>query len=379
MAIINGTSGDDTLNGTSGADQIFGFAGNDILNGNGGNDQLDGGTGADTMSGGTGNDIYYVDDVGDSVIENSGEGTDEVRTTLAAYALGANVEKLRYTGSSNFTGTGNSLGNEIRGGAGNDTLSGGDGWDTLLGFGGDDSLYGGNDGDVLDGGTGMDYMEGNDGDDVYVVDNTGDTVVEASNEGVDHVYSNLASYTLGANVENLSANLIPGGVGFTGTGNTLNNKIYGGGLDDTLSGGDGNDELRGSSGADVLNGGDGDDLLIGGGGTGADTMTGGSGADNFRIGYYETGTGADADRITDFQTGTDVIDISGWDANTGVGGDQAFSFIGSSAFSGTAGELRAAVSGGDTVIEGDINGDSVADFQILLTGNIAIVSTDFVL
>ncbi|HEY5722485.1 MAG TPA: calcium-binding protein [Allosphingosinicella sp.] len=376
MATINGTSGDDTLNGTSSSDFIFGFGGNDILNGNGGNDQLDGGIGADTMSGGIGSDIYFVDDVGDVVTELSGQGNDEVRTTLAAYALTANVEKLRYTGSSDFTGTGNDLSNEIRGAGGNDVLSGGDGWDTLLGFGGDDTLTGGNDGDVLDGGTGMDTMEGNAGDDVYVVDNAGDIVVELASEGVDQVYSNLASYTLGANVENLSANIIPGG-SFTGTGNSLDNVIYGGGVADSLSGLDGNDTLRGQGGDDALDGGNGDDLLIGG--SGADTMTGGADADNFRIGYYETGTGSAADRITDFEQGTDLIDISGWDANTGVGGDQAFSFVGSAAFSGTAGELRADVSGGDTVIEGDINGDSVADFQILLTGNIAIVSSDFTL
>ena len=193
MATINGTAGDDTLNGTNSADLIFGFGGNDILFGNGGNDQLDGGTGADAMSGGTGNDIYFVDDVGDTVIEASGEGTDQVRTTLAAYALGANVEKLRFIGSGSFTGTGNDLNNEIQGGASNDILYGGVGYDYLIGGGGDDSLYGGADGDTLDGGTGADYMEGNDGDDVYIVDNAGDTVVEAAGEGIDHVYTTLPS------------------------------------------------------------------------------------------------------------------------------------------------------------------------------------------
>ena len=376
MAIINGTSGDDTLNGTSSSDQIFGFGGNDTLNGNGGNDQLDGGIGADTMSGGTGSDIYFVDDVGDVVIELSGQGNDEVRTTLAAYALGANVEKLRYTGSSDFTGTGNELNNEIFGAGGNDTLTGGDGWDYLIGLGGNDTLYGGADGDVLDGGTGQDYMEGNNGDDVYIVDDSGDTVVELSGEGIDHVYSRLSSYTLGADVENLSANSIPA-ASFTGTGNGLDNKIYGAGLADTLSGEGGNDELRGNGGDDSLSGGAGADLIVGA--SGADTMTGGTEADNFRIGYFESGTGSGADRITDFEQGVDLIDISGWDANTGVAGDQAFSFVGSAAFSSTAGELRAFVSGADTVIEGDINGDAVADFQIFLTGNITVVAGDFTL
>ncbi|HMJ93977.1 MAG TPA: calcium-binding protein, partial [Allosphingosinicella sp.] len=282
----------------------------------------------------------------------------------------------RYTGSSDFTGTGNDLNNEIIGAGGNDTLTGGDGWDYLIGLGGNDTLYGGADGDVLDGGTGQDYMEGNNGDDVYIVDNVSDTVVELASEGIDQVYSNLSSYTLGADVENLSANIIPGG-SFAGTGNGLDNVILGGGSADSLSGEGGNDTLRGQGGDDTLSGGAGTDLLVGA--SGADTMTGGADADTFRIGYFETGTGAAADRITDFETGVDVIDISGWDANNGVGGDQAFSFVGSSAFSSTAGELRAFVSGADTIVEGDINGDAVADFQILLTGNIAVVSSDFVL
>src|SRR5687767_8523896 len=213
MAIINGTGGNDTLNGTNSADTINGLGGDDTLNGNGGNDTLDGGTGADTMNGGTGNDTYIVDDAGDVVNENSGEGTDTVRTTLASYSLGANVEHLRFIGVGNFTGTGNALNNDITGSGGNDTLSGGVGHD------------------LLSGGTGADYMEGNDGNDAYIVDDAGDVVAEASGEGVDIVYSNLASYTLGANVENLQQN---GSGNFTGTGNALDNRIVSGGTDDTL-------------------------------------------------------------------------------------------------------------------------------------------------
>jgi len=374
MATIIGTSGNDTLNGGSGHDLIFGLAGDDILNGNGGNDQLDGGTGADTMSGGTGNDIYFVDDVGDSVIELAGEGgADQVRTTLAAYALGANVEKLRFTGTGSFTGTGNELNNEIQGGASDDTLYGNDGYDYLIGGGGADNLYGGADGDVLDGGSGADYLEGNGGDDVYIVDNAGDSVVEAANEGTDQVYTTLSSYTLGNNVENLNYNSFSGN--FTGTGNSLNNIIVGGSGNDSLSGLDGNDELRGSTGADTLDGGNGDDLLIGG--NGADVMTGGADADTFRIGYFEAGTGSAADTVTDFVSGSDLIDVSGWDTTTG--GNQAFSFIGSSAFSNTAGELRADTVGSDTVVQGDINGDGVADFEIVLNGNPTLAGSDFIL
>jgi len=375
MATINGTAGDDTLNGTSSADLIFGFGGNDILNGNGGNDQLDGGTGADTMSGGTGSDIYFVDDIGDSVIELAAQGLDEVRTTLAAYALTANVEKLRFTGSGSFTGTGNDLSNEIYGGGSGDTLYGGAGWDTLSGGGGDDSLYGGADGDVLIGGTGADYMEGNDGDDVYIVADSGDTVVELSGEGIDHVYTALAVYTLPDEVEIGSWNFGAGAI--TLTGNALDNVLYGSSFNDVLSGLDGNDELRGSVGADTLDGGNGNDLLVGG--SGADINTGGADADTFQIGNFESGVGAAADSITDFQTGVDLIELSSWDADLGVPGNEAFAFIGTSAFSGTAGELRYYFDGTDTWVQGDTGGDAVADFEIFMSGSVTLVATDFIL
>jgi Ca2+-binding RTX toxin-like protein len=376
MAIINGTSGNDTLTGTGGADTINGLGGDDILYGNGGSDTLDGGTGADTMYGGTGNDTYIVDDIGDLVVENSGEGNDTVRTGLAAYALTANVEDLRYSGAGNFTGTGNELNNYLYGAGGNDVLSGGDGHDTLTGNGGDDSLYGGAGHDTLIGGAGADYMEGNDGNDVYIVDNAGDVVVEASGEGTDEVYANLSSYTLGANVENLTSNLT-GGAAFHGIGNGLDNVLYGQSGNDTLEGLGGNDTIRGNVGDDVLDGGADNDLLIGG--SGADVLTGGSGADTFRIGYYESGTGSGADRITDFAPGSDVVDLSGWDANTGLGGDQAFSFVGSAAFSGTAGELRTYFDGTDTWVQGDINGDAVADFDVRFDGSVTLSGSDFVL
>jgi Ca2+-binding RTX toxin-like protein len=373
MAIINGTGGNDTLNGTNSADTINGLGGDDTLNGNGGSDTLDGGTGADTMNGGTGNDTYIVDDAGDVVNENSGEGTDTVRTTLASYALGANVENLRFIGVGNFTGTGNDLNNDMTGGGGNDTLSGGDGHDQLYGLGGDDSLYGGLGHDLISGGTGADYMEGNDGNDAYIVDDIGDVVAEASGEGVDIVYSNLATYTLGANLENLQQN---GSAAFTGTGNALDNRIVSGSTDDSLSGGDGNDELRSGGGNDTLVGGDGDDVLVGSGG--ADTHTGGAGSDRFLIDYWGSGTGVDADRITDFQSG-DLVDVADWDAALFVGGNQAFTWVGGAAFSGAAGELRTYFDGVDTWVQGDITGDAVADFDIRFDGSVTLAASDFVL
>ncbi|MBX9760446.1 MAG: M10 family metallopeptidase C-terminal domain-containing protein [Beijerinckiaceae bacterium] len=135
-----GTSSANVLNGGALNDTLSGLGGGDTLNGGGGNDYLDGGAGSDTMTGGLGNDTYVVDSVLDRVVENADQGKDTVRTSLASYTLGANVEDLIYTGSQNFTGTGNSLNNSIAGGTGADVLNGGLGADTLFGGAGRDSF-----------------------------------------------------------------------------------------------------------------------------------------------------------------------------------------------------------------------------------------------
>ncbi|MDH1561110.1 heme peroxidase [Pseudomonas chengduensis] len=109
-----------------------------IIQGSTGNDRLNGREGADRMVGGIGDDIYWVDHVGDRVIEQVGEGIDQVRTALSSYTLGANVENLWYYGTGSFTGTGNTLDNIIQGSTGNDRLNGGAGNDRLIGGGGDD-------------------------------------------------------------------------------------------------------------------------------------------------------------------------------------------------------------------------------------------------
>ncbi|UIK19766.1 calcium-binding protein [Rhizobium leguminosarum] len=183
---------------------------------------LIGGSGADKMSGGMGDDVYVVDIATDIVIENVNEGTDTVQTALSGYTLGNNVENLTYTGSASFTGTGNALANTITGGAGNDTLNGAAGADTLIGRAGNDT---------------------------YIIDNAGDLVTEVADEGTDTVRTNLASYTLAANVENLS---FAGTGPFAGTGNALNNVIVGGSGSNTLTGGAGNDTLTGGAAADVF-------------------------------------------------------------------------------------------------------------------------------
>src|SRR5690606_1066763 len=231
------------------------------------------------------------------------------------------------------------------------------------------------------------------GDDFYYVDHAGDLVIEQSGGGVDRVQA-FIDYTLGDNVENLT---LKGAAAVTGTGNGLANVIRGtvgdntlnglGGSDelfgregdDVLNGGGGSDRLEGEAGRDTINGGNGDDQIVGG--TQKDTLTGGAGADTFFFGQGEVGSGASsADIVTDFSHADgDKIHVRRIDANTGAGGDQNFTFIGDGACTGVAGQLHYVQAGPNTFIEGDTNGDGLADFVIRLDGQVNLATADFVL
>lgn len=212
--VVRGTAGDDTLQGSSGSDELQGLAGNDRLVGNGGEDRL---------VGGSGNDTYVVDDVGQVVVEQAGEGDDTVESQLQSHALSEHVENLRLVeGSAAFEAIGNAAANRLYGNSGDNRL---------------------------DGGGGADVLQGGAGDDYYLVDNPGDQVTEAAGEGSDTIESSL-SWQLGANVENL---LLVGTANIDGTGNALANEI---------EGNDGNNRLDGGAGADRLRGGAGDDYYV---------------------------------------------------------------------------------------------------------------------
>jgi Ca2+-binding RTX toxin-like protein len=113
-----------------------------VLDGRGGNDVLDGGVGADRMLGGGGHDTYFVDNRGDRVIEQAGQGSDTVWSTIS-YTLPGNVENLQLRGAANLAGTGNGLGNVLIGNRGANILDGRAGDDWLFGGSGIDTLTGG--------------------------------------------------------------------------------------------------------------------------------------------------------------------------------------------------------------------------------------------
>jgi trimeric autotransporter adhesin len=429
--------------GNDSDNNIYGNSSANTLTGGLGNDTLDGKGGVDILIGGFGIDSYYVDNVGDQVLESAGEGIDYVYSSVT-FTLGANIENLNLNGSqAAINGTGNAENNIISGnsaaniltgnggmdwlygGGDNDTLNGGSGVDLLYGEAGADTLNGGLDGDLLDGGTGADTMAGGLGNDTYVVDEAGDVVIENAGEGLDDVVESSISFELNLtpNVENLS---LTGSANIDGYGNALNNVLYGNGGNnsfagwggaDTFYGGAGtdwvvytpssagvvvslatgmgsggdaqgdalfdienlfgsayDDTLTGNGGNNVLNGYNGADTLIGG--LGVDTFLGGADADTFVFTAINESAVAMPDQILDFATAQgDKIDLSQIDAIMGGGGaNDIFNFIGNAAFSGSAGELHFL----NGLVEADVNGDGAADFAIQVN-QASLAASDFIL
>jgi len=231
------------------------------LTGNSADNLLDGGAGSDTLKGGFGNDSYVVQIATDVIVENAGEGTDSVSSSVT-HTLSANVENLTLTGALAIDGTGNGLANVMTGNSAANILDGGAGNDTI------------------NGGAGADTMIGGLGNDNYTVDNIGDAITENLSEGTDIVNSSV-TYTLAANVENLT---LTGTLAIDGTGNNLANV------------------MTGNSAANILDGGAGNDTINGG--LGNNTLTGGTGLDIFKL-----TTAGHVDTITDFVVVDDTIHL----------------------------------------------------------------------
>jgi pectate lyase len=291
--------------------------------------------------------------------------TPPVTTTPSKPVPEATTPPLPPGGTSSQTEIkGTSSADKLTGTAGNDTIDGAGGKDVLSGGDGHDKLIGGSGDDTLDGGNGNDTLFGDNGND-KLNGGAGDDRLEGG-EGKDTLDGGMGNDIL---LGGTSDDKLTGGDG--------NDQLDGGEGKDTLDGGAGNDTLLGGAGKDTLIGGAGNDRLVGG--LDNDVLTGGAGNDTFVFSQLlDSKVGSGRDVVTDFAKG-DVIDLSAIDAMTKLGGDQSFSFIGSGKFTGAAGELHAIQSGGDTLIEGDINGDAKADFQIELAGFHNLAASDFIL
>ncbi|HEX8224311.1 MAG TPA: calcium-binding protein [Allosphingosinicella sp.] len=428
-SVANGGPGDDLIdlsrfpanfvfaNGDEGNDIIIGNDRVDTLNGGEGNDQLRSGRGDDLLQGAAGNDVLYFGpsfssaDVADggadrdsvvlqgnytltfgaaqligveSISLQSGANTrfgdtannfyDYVVTTVngnvsAGQQLIVNASSLRAGEDFTFDGSAESDGRFlVYGGHGVDDLTGGDGADVFFfegqRWGPGDRVDGGDGADalVISGGSGMTHIE------FAAGALTGIEAISLNNRFATDP-TQKPSYELVLNNGNVAAggtlivngSSIPGGqqVIIDGRG------VHGGNL-----------TLFAGGGHDILTGGDGADLIVGGGG--ADSLTGGAGADTFRYDAASDSIGL-ADLIGDFQSGLDRIDLSRIDADANSDGNQAFTWIGSNAFSGSAGELRT-YEDGYRWVEGDTDGDGAADLVIVLqVGTPPLVAGDFIL
>ncbi|KQS96672.1 MULTISPECIES: calcium-binding protein [unclassified Rhizobium] len=328
-------AGNDTINGTAYGDGLLGGAGNDILKGNGGDDSLMGAIGADQLLGGTGFDtVFYV------------AATKGVVASLAKPSLNTNEAKGdTYSSIEGLVGsrfadslTGNSGANYLSGQAGNDVLDGG---------AGDDALAGGAGADTLRGGDGRDMVD-------YAFATKGVVASLAKSS----INTNDAKGDIYSSIEELQ-------------GSEFSDKLYGNGSANGLAG------LKGN---DVVDGGGGNDIIYGD--AGADDLTGGTGKDTFA--YFAASDSKVAasgrDTIFDFSASQgDKIDLSDIDAISKSTKDDAFTFIGTAAFHGKAGELRYVKQSSDTYVYADINGDKTADFAIHFDDALTLSKGYFVL
>jgi Ca2+-binding RTX toxin-like protein len=340
LVLSTGTSGF----GNNLANEITGNITNNILDG--GTDQ------GDTMIGGRGDDTYFVEGfVGDVVTEFVGQGFDVViARATARLTPGSELEVLQaFDNTTVMNLFGNEFSNQIRG---NDTPN-------ML---------------VAGGTTDSDTLIGLGGNDTYVIDSAGDQIIEQATGGTaDLAIASISVAALAANVENVT---LSGSANLNANGNGLGNIMQGNSGRNTLDGGSNADEIHGGGENDFLFGGSENDQLFGDAGvdrlvgaSGFDIMTGGTGQDTFEFRSTEDSSIKLPDQILDFvsarfsTTENDKIDLSQIDADVTSPDNQDFLFIGNNNdFSASLGVGQLRCNGG--FVEGDVNGDLVADFRI---------------
>ncbi len=346
-AELHGTDDNDVLYGGAGDDLVFGYEGRNHLSGEAGDDILIGGSGidifasseqvgdyaasllgADTMIGGLGDDYYFIDNIGDVIVEYSDEGTDRVITEIS-FDLGLdgqNAEMLSLSGTEDIDGFGNSLDNLVSGNDGNNQLRGGGGDDTVYALSGVNLVQGGDGSDTL-------YLSGDtyhtSGYAAFNVSSTtqvgtqvrinleGLVRIEAVTDGGTQSDTIQLSHESDAFFLHDAYSGFHGAVVLTGDSTGIDSAvrftnievIHGMGGDDIIDltssdyslagvamfidGGEGDDVIWGSDADETVSGGNGDDTIFGGIGT--DVLTGGSGADVFEF----TRTSVDTS-VTDF-------------------------------------------------------------------------------
>jgi hypothetical protein len=401
--LINAGAGDDTLFGGDGVDELLAGPGTDFLDGGAGNDVLYFGadfTAGDFGDGGDGRDALVLQGNVTAVFTDtsimrieaislqSGANTrwgdtannfydfnvtTSEGTVLAGQQLIVNGQSLRAGEDFTFDGSAETDGKFlIYGGHGTDILKGGAGVDIFFFEG---QRWGPN--DKVDGGGGRDSVVISAGSGITHIEFAADSLINVESVSVNNRFASDPTQKPSYELVLHNGNVTPGGnlilnanslVDPTQTVSFDGRAVVDGTL--TMFAGAGNDVLIGGAGAD---------LLYGGGGK--DNLTGGAGADLFQFRSASESSVANPDAVLDFQAGVDKIHLVNMDANSTVAGDQAFTFIGANAFSGTAGQLRAYESGGTWFVEGDTDGNGAADFAIAVTlhSGTSLTASDFLL
>jgi serralysin len=413
--IANGATIENASSG-SGNDKLTGNAANNVLEGNGGNDflYLWFGGGDDTALGGAGNDaIFFGNTFNSADVVRGGADTDVLvlQGAYGALTLTANVTEIegisllagsnttfgepgtnRYDYSITTNDANFAAGLQVRvngaslldgedfifnGSAETDAkfvVYGGKGKDTLTGGLGNDIFFLAEDrfatGDTVNGGAGYDgmFLRGN-----YTIDFNapGYTGLFTNIENLTLTSATDERYARGGGTEFdynliLSNAIVKPGETLTVSGTILKaNETM---ILDASQETDGLLRLFGGKADDILKGGGQNDLIHGN--LGADQLTGNGGADTFLYQATAESTAGSVDQILDFAAGTDKIELTKIDANTLAAGNQAFTWIGANAFGGSgadsAGQLRAYQDGANWFVEGDTNGDGLADLVIQL-------------
>jgi hemolysin type calcium-binding protein len=412
--VMQGGKGADTLDGGGADDVLSGGEGADSLLGGDGDDSLAGGDKNDTLRGGAGNDIL--------------DGTEPlnapVEKRVAGGALAESNVVFGEAGDDRITGgEGRDVldgDNDTLGAGGDDTIDGAGGDDVITGGGADDVIFGGAGDDQIHGGrrftdttgTGRNAIEGGEGDDSLTGEEAADTLLggvgddtlkgrgggDVLNGGDDF---DIANYVFGAPAGVIIDLLAGTSSGGHAQGDTLIGieAVIGTSFADRLTGDAANNRLDGEDGSDTLLGGEGRDTIRGGsvfgesaaaadritGGKDADILNGDAGGDLFvYLAVRDSGVDpSKRDLIADFSRAQgDRIDLSAIDARTG-GADNAFVFSPGGVLTGQAGQLIAASIGDRRfLVQGDVDGDGVADFaiEVFTPVNIsAMQAIDFVL
>ena len=323
----------ENLRGTAFADSLTGSGIANVLSGEGGNDTLDGGTGADTMIGGQGNDTYVVDNAGDVVTEQVGQGTDTVQTSLSFFSLASrpDVENLTFTNAATFNnGVGNAQANVLTGALGSESLTGGGGNDTFNAGGGDDFLYIDRFDTSINAGLGFDA--------IFIQDNANFTL-NVGATGAEWVYGWVGNNVLDASGAATGVTMVGEAGADQLIGSAFNDYLYVDSLDTLIDAGAGsNDALfvyvgngqvatdttinMATANAEWALGGAGNDTFTNAGRNVSVTLSGGGGNDRLTGGlandYLYGNAGTDTfvvtsntqfDAILDFANGQDLINV----------------------------------------------------------------------